>query len=275
MVSIVKASGQQEPFQKRKLIASLVRTGASHEVASQITDTVEKSISHGSSTSQIYRHAKKLLKKHSNVCGMKYSLKKALSSLGPSGYPFEKYFARVLEHYGYVAETNRIVQGRCVSHEVDIVAEKEDNQSVIECKYHSDGGKATDVKIALYVFSRFTDIKEVRADAFTVLDGWLVTNTRCTSEAVKYAECVGLKVVSWRYPGEESLERMIERKSLYPVTSLPSVTKGILAPLFSGNFVLAQDVAALGIGEFARRSGLERRIASRIKSDADSLCPPS
>jgi len=274
MGTVVKASGQREQFQRRKLITSLIRVGAPPGVAEEIAETVEKSITPGASTRQIYRRAKNLLKKHSSVCGMRYSLKRAISSLGPSGYPFEKYFARVLEHYGYVVETNKIVQGQCVSHEVDIVAARGGDHSVIECKYHSNGGKATDVKIALYVFSRFMDIREAapHTDSFTVRQGWLVTNTRCTTEALKYAECVGLRVVSWRYPEEESLERMVERKRLYPVTSLPSVNRGILATLFSSNVVLAQDVADMVLEEFAKRTGLDRRVASRVKRDADALC---
>src|SRR3972149_4640100 len=91
---------------------------------------------------------------------MRYSIKKAISDLGPSGYPFERYFARVLEAYGYSSELNLIVEGHCVSHEVDILARKGGGLYVIECKYHNDGGKPTDVKTALYVHSRFMDIKK-------------------------------------------------------------------------------------------------------------------
>jgi len=53
-----------------------------------------------------------------------------------------------------------------------------------------------------------------------VMQGWLVTNTRCTSDAIQYAECVGLRIMSWRYPATGSLEKMIEEKRLYPATIL-------------------------------------------------------
>ena len=274
--TVIKASGRIEAFDLRKLTASLIRSGAPGDVASDIASKVESQVSASSSTRHIYRLAKKMLRQYNHASGMRYSIKKAISSLGPSGYPFEKYFGKILTAYGYAVELNRKIEGHCVQHEVDLVASKENNHYMIECKYHIEGGSATDVKIALYVHSRFEDIRkafELKKAETHLTQGWLVTNTRCTSDAIRYAHCVGLKVVSWRYPEGESLESMIERRRLYPVTILSSAKKQSLDMLFSNNFILAQDIADMDEETFIRKSGLDDRTARALKDEADKICP--
>jgi predicted RecB family endonuclease len=207
---------------------------------------------------------------------MRYSIKKSIYSLGPAGYQFEKYFARILREYGYSVETNRILNGFCVTHEVDVFASRDGKGFVIECKYHSNSSNPTDVKVALYIYSRFSDIRkayELLPEKNLLLQqGWLVTNTRCTTDARKFAECVGLKIVSWKYPEKESLEKMIENKRLYPVTILSSIRKNSIEILFSNDILLAKDIADMDEQTFKKRSGLDGNIARILKREADELC---
>jgi len=220
--------------------------------------------------------AKKLLRQYNRASDMRYSIKKAIYSLGPSGYPFEKYFARLLKVKGYAVEVNTIMQGRCVTHEVDVFAKKENSGFIIECKYHSNGGIPTDVKIALYVNSRYNDIRQAHSlmqkQTIVIEEGWLVTNTRCTSDAIKYAECVGLRVVSWKYPEKDSLEKMIETNRLYPVTILSSIRKNSIETLFKHDIILARDIADMDEYTFLKRSGLDANTARILKKEADELC---
>jgi hypothetical protein len=273
---IIKASGQTEEFHIQKLINSLIRSGASEDVALTIAKKVEGQISPFSNTKHIFRLAKRLLRQYNTASGMRYSIKKAIYSLGPSGYPFEKYFARILNANGYTVETNRFLEGYCVTHEVDVFASKGNERSVIECKYHINGGTPTDVKEALYIYSRFADIKKASEllphQNAIIYQGWLVTNTRCTSDAIKYAECVGLKIVSWRYPEKNSLEKMIEDKMLYPVTILPATKKDSIETLFSKDIILAQDIAEMDGQTFIKKSGLDESTARILKKQADELC---
>lgn len=274
---IIKSSGINEDFDINKLINSLVRSGASSEVAAEIAKEIEIDLPSKTRTKDIFRQAKRLLRKQNSASGMRYSIKKAILALGPSGYPFEKYFAKIMAYHGYRVETNRVIKGYCVDHEVDVVAVNNNAYSVIECKYHSDAGKPTDVKIALYVHARFQDIKKA-ADMSPEKDmefhnGWLVTNTRCTIDAIRYAECVGLKIVSWKYPEKNSLERMIEDKRLYPVTILHSLRKNMLDALFKADIILAQDIADMSEETFAQKSGLDQQIVKILKRDADEICP--
>lgn len=272
---IIKSSGQSEKFKVQKLVDSLIRSGASEDVALDIARRVESQIKPSMHTRHIHRIARKMLRRYSKAADMRYSIKRAIYMLGPAGYQFEKYFAGILKAYGYSAETNRFLKGYCITHEVDIFAVRNNTGGVIECKYHSNAGTPTDVKIALYVYSRFMDIKKAsklnHENGVSIDKGWLVTNTRCTSDAITYARCVGLKIVSWKYPDENSLERMIENKKLYPVTILSSIRKTSLDTLFKHDFILARDIADMDEEIFARRSGLDTTTAGTLKRDADEL----
>jgi hypothetical protein len=275
-VTIVKASGRQEEFDIRKLVDSLIRSGASEDVAQEIAQKVSGQITPRLRTKHIFRMARKLLHKYNRAADMRYSIKRAIYALGPAGYQFEQYFARILKEYGYAVEVNRIMNGYCVTHEVDVFAVKENSGFIIECKYHSDGGIPTDVKTALYIHSRFADIKRgyeaSPGNCVRIIEGWLVTNTRCSSDAIKFAECMGLRIVSWRYPQREGLEKMIEDKRLYPVTILTSVRRNILDILFLNKFILAKDIADIDQQAFIERSGLDRNIAGILKREADEVC---
>ena len=275
-LTVTKASGKLEIFKIQKLVDSLIRAGATRDAAWTIAQKVQTQITPGSHTKQIYRKAKRLLKKYNSVSDMRYSIKNAMYGLGPAGYRFEKFFAGILREYGYSAETNRFIKGHCVTHEVDVFAKKAKSAFVIECKYHSSSGNATDLKTALYIHSRMEDIKKAFLSspkhAALTHEGWLVTNTRCTSDAIEYAECAGLKIVSWKYPKKESLEKMIEDKGLYPVTILSSVKKHSLEALFQNDILFAKDIAEMNESSFQSRSGLEADLARVLKSEADRVC---
>lgn len=275
-LTITKASGKTEEFHIQKLVDSLIRSGASEAAAWDIANQVEKQITPSLNTKHIFKMAKRLLRQYNHVSDMRYSIKKAIYSLGPAGYQFEKYFAGILKAYGYSAEVNRILRGHCVSHEVDVFAVKNEKGCIIECKYHSSGGNPTDIKTALYIHSRFSDIRKayelIPENKIKTYEGWLVTNTRCSSDAIKYAECVGLKIVSWKYPEGDSLEKMIENNRLYPVTILSSVKKNSLDMLFHNDIIFAKDIADMDEQAFTKISGLETGIAKVLKREADELC---
>ncbi len=273
---VIKASGRSEEFNIQKLIDSLIRSGASEDVARYIAGKVESQIKPSMHTKHIYRIAKRMLRRYSKAVDMRYSIKRAIYMLGPAGYQFEKYFAGILRAYGYSAETNRFLKGYCITHEVDIFAVRDNIGGVIECKYHSNGGTPTDVKTALYVNSRFMDIKksyELNPENKVSIDkGWLVTNTRCTSDAIRYADCIGLKIVSWKYPDKNSLERMIENRKLYPVTILSSIKKASIDILFKHDIFLVRDIADMDEWIFIKKSGLDTDTARILKREADELC---
>ena len=274
--NISKASGKIEEFDRQKLFNSLISSGASSAIAEDIVQKIFSEIGHGASTKDIYRMTRKYLGKYDSVSGMRYSIKKAIYDLGPSGYPFERYIARILRTFDFEVEIGKIISGYCIKHEVDIVAKRNEECYLVECKFHQKEGVASDVKVALYLYSRFSDIKKAAehpsGHQCAVEQGWLITNTRFSSDAIKFANCVGLLVTGWKYPKHGSLEKMIEDKKVYPVTVLPAVNRRILDVFIKNNLVLASDITLKGIEDLMTITHLDSETVSRIKMQATTLC---
>ncbi len=242
---IVKASGKKEPFQGEKLQSSLLRAGAQDKVAENIVKHIENEIKDGMSTSQIYKHAFFLLEKELKPVALRYSLRRAIMDLGPSGFPFEDFIAFILEEKGYAVKTGEIVFGGCVEHEVDVVAWNENKLIMAEAKFHNEIGIKSDLKVALYIKARFDDLKEVKhlyGKERYVDESWLVTNTKFTNTAIHYAECKGLQLIGWNYPKKGNLQDLIEDSGLHPITSLTSLTGSQKKLLLSKGTVLCKHI---------------------------------
>lgn len=273
-IKVTKASGIIEDLNTNKLLSSLTRSGASNEQAQEIIDRVIYEIQPYTSTKKIYRLAKKYLRLYNHASGLRYSLKKALFRLGPSGYPFEKYYGALLKNHGFQVNTGLILDGRCVKHEIDVFAINEKEVQIIECKYRNTSGNPPDVKTAMYVHSRFQDLKPVikSQNHGKSYKPMLVTNTRFTSEAIQYAKCKGLLLKSWRYPENKSLEKMIESKKLYPVTIISGIKSGIIKKIVEKNIILLKDLAEMEVKDIKKILALPEKKASALKKQADELC---
>lgn len=245
-VQIKKRGGDLVPFDEKKLRQALISSGAKPRDLEEAVDAVRDILYDGIDTHKIFQTAYKSLKKRSHHSAGRYRLKKAMMELGPSGYPFEKFVGKLLESQGYEATVNMIVQGACVSHEVDVVALKDKEQVMVECKYHTDISIKSDVKVALYIHSRFQDVSKAWTNSFKdpemKYQGMIVTNTRFSTDATQYAECVGLKLISWDYPRSGSLKDWIDKSGYHPITSLGLLTKNEKVKLLEKGLVLCRDV---------------------------------
>lgn len=262
---VLKASGRIEKFDEGKIKKTCLRAGASKEFTNEVVNEVKRMAYNGISTREILNITLNLLRKEHPGVSARYDLKRAIMSLGPTGYPFEKFFSEVLENYGYETQVEKILKGKCVSHEIDIIAEKNRKRYMIECKYHNEIGCYTELKVSLYTYARFLDL-EGKFD-----EPWLVCNTKLTNEAIKYSKCVGMKVTSWGYPQEESLERMIEEKKLYPITILKSINTFEKEKLIEGNLLLAKDLLEYEIDELKKRVNLQKNAISRAVEEANYI----
>lgn len=243
---IVSPSGELRKFSVNKLQESLTRTGASNATIQQILDRVSDELYQGISSKEIYNRAFSLLKKEESSYAAKYKLKKAIYELGPTGFPFENFIAAILHYSGYDTKVGVQVQGSCVSHEVDIVASKNDKTIMIECKFHGVEGRNCDVKIPLYIQSRYMDIKNNWSpesnEGKQLEAGWVVTNTRFTTDAIAYGKCMGLYLLGWSYPENNSLKDRIDRLSLYPITVSTLLTSREKKFLLSRDVVLCKQL---------------------------------
>jgi hypothetical protein len=205
-----------------------------------VIQEVEDHLQEGMTTKKIYQLAFNLLKKKHKPAASKYKLKTAIMELGPSGYPFEKYISEILKYQGHIVQLNLILKGRCVNHEIDILAEREGIQKLFECKYHNLQGTICDVKIPLYVHSRFRDVSENTVNKTN--EGWIATNTRFSTDAIAYALCSKLNLLGWDYPNGNGIREMIDQAGLYPITCLQSLSQKERVPIMEAGLVLCRDV---------------------------------
>lgn len=245
-IDITKSSGEKAKFSIDKLKESLKRSGADSKTVNHILKVVSGELYSGISTKEIYNRSFALLKQHKSHYASKYKLKKAIYELGPTGFPFERFISAILGYSGYSTQVGQVLYGKCVSHEVDIIALKKIEVTLIECKFHSEQGLNCNVKVPLYINSRYQDIKaswHKNGKPETVLTpGWVVTNTRFTKDALQYGNCCGLYLLSWDYPLANGLKDRIDRLGLYPITVSTRLTHREKQFLLSRDVVLCVDL---------------------------------
>ena len=273
---VIKSSGERQKFSMEKLRRSLVRSGADDETVDMVIEHLIPEIKNGMTTVAIYKHAFEILKKTKLPVAVRYSLRKAVMDLGPTGFPFEKFVAEVLKRKGYTTQTDVILPGLCVSHEVDILMEKDERHIFVECKFHNQQGNKTDVKVALYAHARFLDLQkghDVNEKngqlGPKVHEGWLVTNTKLTSDAIQYANCAEFNVIGWDYPEKGNLQDLILETRVHPLTFLSTLTSREKTDLLAQGIVMCLDLKkdpaslrALGFSEEKIKSVVDE--ASRV-----------
>jgi Holliday junction resolvase-like predicted endonuclease len=270
-IIITKSSGDRVKFSLNKLRSSLKRTGADKETIDQIIDKVRDELYQGISTKEIYNRAFALLKKKKSHFASKYKLKKAIYELGPTGFPFEQFVGAILKYSGYKVKIGEILQGKCVTHEIDVVAHKDNETTIVECKFHGEQGINCNVKIPLYINSRYQDVKAHwnanPKNGTTLSRGWVVTNTRFSEDAIQYSKCCGLYLLSWDYPENDGLKDRIDRLGLYPITVSTLLSDREKQFLLSRNVVLCRELTHdkfyldhLGISD-ARKDKILKEIA--------------
>ena len=273
-ISIVKSSGEKVKFSFEKLRHSLMRTGAEPAIVDGILKIVKDELYQGISTKELYNRAFALLKKQKRYFASKYKLKKAIYELGPTGYPFERFIAAILKYSGYKVEVGKIVQGSCVTHEIDVIAKKNGETTIVECKFHSQEGQNCNVKIPLYINSRYNDVKthwHANPKNNTKLTkGWVVTNTRFTADAISYGNCCGLYLLSWDYPKNDGLRDRIDRLGLYPITVSTLLTTREKQFLLSRDVVLCRDL--VGDAFYLDHLGISQTRKEKIMSEIKELC---
>jgi Holliday junction resolvase-like predicted endonuclease len=268
---IIKSSGKEEPFNKKKFSESLKRAGAPPKLIRKLTDEVEKRIDL-KTTHDIYKFALDELKKERPPIAASYNLKQALMDFGPTGFPFEQFVADLLKEEGYKTLTDKIVYGFCVFHEIDVIAQKENQYFMIECKFHNHAGLKTDVIVSLYVQARFKDIlkQQKKSNLKEFQYAWLATNTQFTSEAIAYAECMDMKLLGWGYPKDNNIAQKIKTLHMYPITCLTTLSMRQKKILIGKDLVLCKDVS--NHIQHLKDLGLSDERIQQVVDESEGLC---
>jgi hypothetical protein len=273
-IKVRKASGEEQAFSEEKLRNSLHRAGASGAIVNAVVDEMNKHLFEGISTKEIYRKAFQLLRKRVRSNAARYSLKKAIMELGPTGFPFEYFIGEILKVKGYSVEVGKTIQGKCVRHEVDVVAQKENEIIMAECKYHNAQGKICSVQVPLYIQSRFHDIEKVwrleQSNENKHFQGWVITNTRFSNDAEQYGNCAGLRLMGWDYPKKSSLKEMVEEAGLFPITVITGLNRKQKQQLLNQNIVLCRTLCRNP--GLLSQLGLDQKKHNKVMEEINELC---
>lgn len=225
------------------------------------------------STSDIYARAFHALRATQKIAAARYSLRRALFGLGPTGFPFERYLAELFVAEGYEVKVGGYLHGKCVRHEIDIAAYRADHAFVAEAKFHSRPDIKSDLQTVMYAHARKLDLvgKYICADdTCGINDFFVVTNTKFTTHARRYAACVSLKLLSWDFPVRNTLYDRIRQHRLYPITVLQELTKSQKQQLISKHILLCRDV--LEAPRILTRLKLSKKRIEAVKAEARQLC---
>lgn len=273
-IYITKMSGERALFDEEKLRNSLKRSKAEDDIIDQVIEKVKIELKDSITTKEIYRMAFAHLRKNSSHSAAGYKLKQSILELGPTGFPFEDYISELLKFKNYRTEVGNIVDGHCVSHEIDIIAERDNRYILMECKFHSDQRRFCDVKVPLYIHSRFKDVEEELkkkiAHNTTEFIGGLVTNTRFSSDALKYGLCMGMYMLSWDYPAGKSLKSLIDQSGLHPITSLLTVTKLEKQQLLDKGIILCKNL--IGKEKALKAIQISEARIQKIITEVEEIC---
>jgi hypothetical protein len=271
LLVVTKANGTFEPFSVEKFQRSLRRAGASEAAIEGVTRQVLTQFENGMSTRELYRYAFSLLKagRTNRSVAARYRLKQAIVALGPSGFPFERFVAELLKSQGFATQVGQLLSGRCVRHEVDVVATKAETYRLVECKYHNRRGDVTDVKVSLYFHARFLDLCASSHDRLPApdIEGWLVTNTRFTDDAQRYGVCAGLQLLSWDFPSGAGLREMIDAGALYPITCLTTLSAAEKRLLLEHDVLLCRNLIddPVALGSAGVRGGRYETVLEEVR----------
>jgi hypothetical protein len=269
MIYVTKADGSKQIFNKQKIINTCLRLQATLEQAQSIADKIEARAYDGIPTKEILQMIFQYMKKYRPAIGYQIDLRQAIAMFR-SKPDFEIYVAKIFEAFGYKVETNLIIQGNCIEHEIDVVARKEEEVILIEAKHHVNHHTYSGLDVFLQLNSTLEDLKEgyqAGKNNFRFTKAVLICNTKVSEHAKRYALCKGLEFIAWKFPPERGLERIIEENKLYPITFLKEIERGEAYKLADVGIVTVKQLLD-DTEKIARNAGIGKNRILKLQRDA-------
>ncbi len=258
-MEIIKSGGHRVPYDEQKVRRSMKRTGASNIIIDGVLKNIEPKLFDGISTRELYSLVRKALNLTAKGFASRYNLRQGILRLGPAGFKFEKYVASILKAHGWNAYVpDDEIEGTCVMHEVDVIAEKDKRTIFIEAKFRNEFRGRVDLKDTMATWSRFLDL----VDASSVGKGihfdepWIVTNARFSDRAKKFGVCKGIHMIGWNFPAERTFASMVDNMELYPITVLDDLRPSELESFSELGLMLCKEVAEQENYQLAERIGI-------------------
>ena len=269
MIYVTKADGSKQPFDKQKIINTCLRLQATLEQAQSIVDKIQARAYDGIPTKKILQMVFQYMKKYRPAVGYQIDLKQAIAMLR-SKPDFEIFVAKLFEAMGYEVETNLIIQGKCIEHEIDVVARKGNEVTLIEVKHHVNHHTYSGLDVFLQLNSTLEDLKEgyeTGKNNFKFTRAILICNTKVSEHAKRYALCRGLEFIAWKFPPEKGLERLVEEYKLYPITFLKNIERNEVYKLADAGIVTVKQLLD-DAEKISEKSGINKNRILELRKDA-------
>lgn len=245
-IRLRKRNDDTVAFNPDSLRRSLSKSGASEAQVKAVYQKIESDLYDGMTTDKLYTQAFAALKKIRKAFAARYSLKRALQQLGPEGYYFEHWIGRLFQEYGYQTIIGKIVEGKAITHEIDVIAQNDKELLAIECKFRNDTQARISITTPMAFMSRLNDIigspHVVFGQKSTITNGWLVTNTYFSKDSIRFAEYYALNILAWSYPIGDAIRDKVDSNAEYPVTCLTTLSKEQKRTLLHHHCILVKDV---------------------------------
>lgn len=226
-ISVIKYNGESQLYDRQKVLNSILHSGVERGKVLEILKKIEGKIYNNIPTKELYQiTASEIenygLKQHSRT----YRLREALSRLDSSN--FEKFVKAFLEKEGFSCIWNQKIQGFCIDHQVDVIAEKNKEIFFVEVKKHKNFHRDSGLGTVTELWARLEDLQKGYRTGKTkinIANAWLITNTKFSDYAKRYSRCKGLKLLGWRYNSSaqnktKGLEKMIENLGIGAITEI-------------------------------------------------------
>ncbi len=272
-VSVTKADGAKQLFDKEKVVRTCLRMGATRKVAEVVAERIEANVYEGIETSRILQMIFKELRKFKPAVKHHTDLRRALS-LMKSKPDFEQFIRIVLDEHGYEVTPNQIIRGKCVEHEVDAMARKDGETYFVEVKHHFNYHTPTGLdvsRIARAVLEDFTEGFKLGLNSVRIDKAMIVCNTKFSGHAKRYAECRGIQHIGWNSPLNNGLQTLIGERKLYPITYLKGLKTTTIEKLASAGVILLRQLLEENPRKLRRIVGIPEKNLRAIIENARVL----
>ncbi len=264
---IIKSDGQESIYDPEKVRRSMINAGTAPEIVEEVMMKIQDKLYERMTTQALYELVRKELAKKDVRFASRYNLRDGILKLGPAGFTFEQYVAAILRSYGWNAYLpQEELEGSCVRHEVDIVAEKDNRRIFIEAKFRNNFQDVVNLKDIMATWSRFLDL----VDAADIGKGphfdepWIVTNARFTDRAKQFGACKGINLIGWDYPRDYTFANMVDHMALYPITVLENLKPSEIDAFSKRGLMLCRDIARQDDDELSERVGISSDRAQEL-----------
>jgi hypothetical protein len=267
-----KFDGSKQQFDKGRIFETCLRNGASEETAASVADRVENESYDGMRTKEILDLVWQYLGEHHPDSRMRTDLRLALSLLR-SKPDFEEYASLILKDLGYSVQSNVIVKGKCIEHEIDAIALGDVRTIYVEVKHHDRAHTYTPLEVSMKVWATHQDLiagRKLGYHNFDFTNALIITNTKFTDHARTFADCVGIDRIGWKSPPSNCLEGIIESRSLYPVTVLRE-DRSLQRLLLENGIILLRQLTEPNVERLVRDRTLSNSQLINLREKANRI----